>query len=154
VARDIHSRPVQADAGSAVAAIQIKRLGFASYGRTFECRRAMAWLTNLSSLRQNRSWRSAASISRRGRVSSVSCIRWRKQMQPISRSFVFAAILSFAGLAGGQVNPGTPSFSAYDSHQYDVLNLQNLNVALNVPVMSKSGAFPFHASLAQNYYIF
>lgn len=55
--------------------------------------------------------------------------------------------LSFATLVQGQVNPGTPSFGAYDRHQYDTVNLQNLNVMLSVPVMSKSGAFPFQASL-------
>ena len=53
--------------------------------------------------------------------------------------FVFLSI----ELAIAQVNPGTPSFSAYDSSQYDTVNLQNLNVVLNIPIMSKSGAFPF-----------
>jgi RHS repeat-associated protein len=57
------------------------------------------------------------------------------------------AIVCFAGLAAAQVNPGTPSFSAYDSHLVDTVNLQNLNVLLNLPVMNKSGAFPFSASL-------
>jgi RHS repeat-associated protein len=60
-----------------------------------------------------------------------------------SRLWLLANVLLMAGLAGGQVNPGTPSWSAYDSHQVDTVNLQNLNVVLNVPVMSKSGAFPF-----------
>jgi RHS repeat-associated protein len=68
---------------------------------------------------------------------------------------VLISILCFAGFAGGQVNPGTPSFSAYDSHQYDTINLQNLDVSLNVPVMSKSGAFPFSAALTGgNSYIY
>jgi hypothetical protein len=57
------------------------------------------------------------------------------------------ASLSFARLAGGQVNPGTPSWSAYDSGQYDTINLQNLNVSVSIPFMSKSGAFPFNATL-------
>ena len=56
-------------------------------------------------------------------------------------------ILTLATLAEGQISPGTPSFSAFDRGQYDIVNLQNLNVLLNVPVMSKSGAFPFNASL-------
>ena len=67
--------------------------------------------------------------------------------QRIFRLHVLVAFLCFAGLAGGQVNPGTPSFSAYDSQQYDTVNLQNLSVSLNIPVMSKNGAFPFSASL-------
>jgi len=60
---------------------------------------------------------------------------------------VLAALLSFAGLGWGQNNAGTPSWSAYDGGQYDTINLQNLNVSLNIPVMSKSGAFPLTASL-------
>jgi RHS repeat-associated protein len=58
-----------------------------------------------------------------------------------------AVLLCLARLGAGQTNAGTPSFSAYDGGQYDTINLQNLNVSLNVPVMSKSGAFPFNASL-------
>lgn len=69
-------------------------------------------------------------------------------MQELFMLFAFTAFLCFAALAPGQVNPGTPSFSAYDSHQYDTINLQNLNVSLNVPVMSKSGGFAFSAALA------
>ncbi len=60
---------------------------------------------------------------------------------------VFIAFLCLAPLAGGQVNPGAPSFSAYDRHEYDTVNLQNLNVTLNVPVISKNGAFPFQFAL-------
>src|SRR5580704_3161170 len=69
-------------------------------------------------------------------------------MQRISRLYVSAALLCLVGLAEGQINPGTPSFSAYDGGQYDTINLQNLNVSLNVPVMSKSGAFPFQFGLS------
>lgn len=57
------------------------------------------------------------------------------------------ACISFAGFAGAQIAPGTPSWSAYDQHEVDTINLQNLNVILNVPVMSKAGAFPFKFSL-------
>jgi hypothetical protein len=65
------------------------------------------------------------------------------------------AFCSFAELAMGQVNPGTPSFSAYDSGQYDTINLQNLNVGLHIPVMSKSGAFPFKLAMSGgNSYVF
>jgi RHS repeat-associated protein len=61
--------------------------------------------------------------------------------------FVLPALLSFAVFAGAQVNPGTPSWSAYDSGQYDTINLQNLNVSVSVPFMSKNGAMPFSAQL-------
>ena len=62
--------------------------------------------------------------------------RFAVGLRPFFALPLLASLVSFAGLAGGQVNPGTPSFSAYDSDQYDTINLQNLNVALNVPVMS------------------
>ena len=68
--------------------------------------------------------------------------------QRMSRIFALAALLCVAGLAGGQVNPGTPSWSAYDSHQVDTINLQNLNIVMNVPIMSKAGAIPFSENLA------
>ena len=73
--------------------------------------------------------------------------RWPEQMQQVSRWCVFAVFLYFAGLAAAQVNPGTPAFSGYDGGQYDTINLQNLNVSLNVPLMSKSGAFPFNFAM-------
>jgi hypothetical protein len=67
--------------------------------------------------------------------------------------YVLFALLFLSGVAMGQVSPGTPSFSAYDAHEVDTVNLLNNNVTLNVPVMSKSGAFPFRFGLAGNYYI-
>jgi YD repeat-containing protein len=60
---------------------------------------------------------------------------------------VFAAFLSFARLAEGQVAPGTPNFVPEDCHEADCVDLMNNNVTLHVPVMSKSGAFPFSFSL-------
>jgi RHS repeat-associated protein len=57
------------------------------------------------------------------------------------------ALLSLAVPLAGQANGGTPKWSAYDSGQYDTISLQNLSVSLNVPVMSKAGAFPFRAVL-------
>ena len=70
---------------------------------------------------------------------------------------VFIALsifLCFAEPADGQGNPGTPSFSAYDSHEADTINLQNLNIMLNVPVYSKSGAFPLSFTLQANSYVY
>jgi RHS repeat-associated protein len=73
----------------------------------------------------------------------------RKAKHPLSRAsgwrflLCTAVVLIFsARVARTQVNPGTPSFSAYDSGEYDTVNLQNLSVSLHVPLMSKSGAFP------------
>ncbi len=60
--------------------------------------------------------------------------------------------LCLAGLAKAQVSPGTPSWSAYDQHQVDTVNLMSNTIMLNLPVMSKSGAFPFSAGLQGNNY--
>lgn len=67
---------------------------------------------------------------------------------PLASCFVLVALLSFAGLAGGQVAPGQPSFIPQDCKGPTCVNLQNLNVSLNVPVMSKSGAFPLNFGLS------
>jgi len=63
--------------------------------------------------------------------------------------FALAPFLCLIGPLEAQVAPGTPSFSAYDTDpsRYTTINLQNLNVVLNVPVMSKNGAFPFRFAL-------
>lgn len=63
-------------------------------------------------------------------------------------------VFLFSLTALAQVNPGTPNFGASDSHEYDTVDLQNLNVVLTVPVMSKSGAIPFSYGLNANYYIY
>ncbi len=73
--------------------------------------------------------------------------------QRLTKIFGIFAIFFFAGAVGAQVNPGTPSFSAYDSHTFDTINLQNLNIVLNVPIYSKSGAFPFTFGATGNFYI-
>src|SRR5271166_5971828 len=77
--------------------------------------------------------------------------RWREQGQRIFRWCVLATLLSVAGLALGQPNLGMPSFSAFDAHEVDTVNLQNLNVTLNTPVYSKAGAIPFNYGMFGNY---
>jgi hypothetical protein len=62
-------------------------------------------------------------------------------------------VTSLAVAANGQVAPGTPSFSAFDSHEVDTVDLLNNNIALSVPVMSKAGALPFNFNLAANSYM-
>src|SRR5713226_1554178 len=61
--------------------------------------------------------------------------------------FALTSFLCFVRFAEGQVDPGVPPFSAYDSHEGDTINLMNNNIVLNIPVMSKSGAFALHFSL-------
>jgi len=73
--------------------------------------------------------------------------KWRQHVQRIYLACVLIAFLCFAGLAGAQGAPGFPSFTPQDCGQFDCINLQNLNVSLNVPVMGKNGAFPFEAKL-------
>ena len=72
-----------------------------------------------------------------------------------SSCIALAALLSFVGPAHGQVAPGYPSSSRRTAVSTICINLQNLNVSLNVPVYSKSGAFPFNlgASGADSYFL-
>jgi hypothetical protein len=76
-------------------------------------------------------------------LSSHSFRKTNSHQRRIFQWHFLIAFLCFGGLAWGQVNPGYPSFNPQDCGQHDCINLQNLNVSLNVPVMSKSGAFPF-----------
>jgi len=83
--------------------------------------------------------------------------RFRRDARPwprLRRLLLWIVVVSpgLVGLAPGQVNPGTPSFSAYDSHTFDTINLQNLNILLSVSMYGKSGAFPFQFSLNSNSY--
>src|SRR5262249_25409744 len=56
--------------------------------------------------------------------------------------------LSLKGL--GQVAPGLPSFSSFDQHEVDTVDLLNNNVILHVPIMSKPGTIPFQFSMDDN----
>jgi RHS repeat-associated protein len=62
-------------------------------------------------------------------------------------------VLFAAGLASAQVNPGAPSWTPFDRHSIDTVNLQNLNISLNIPVWSKPGAFPLSVGLTTNFYL-
>src|ERR1039458_3622260 len=80
----------------------------------------------------------------------------RQHIQRVFWWYVLVALLCFTGLAVGQQDAGTPSWSAFDADPTGstVLNLQNLNINLNIPVMRKNGAFPFRFALYgnSNYY--
>src|ERR1700722_9705630 len=65
-----------------------------------------------------------------------------------------AALLCLVAVAAGQVNPGLPSYAAFDSRGLDTINLHNLNVLLNIPIMGKSGAFPFSFGMKGNFYVY
>ncbi|MGB6476516.1 MAG: hypothetical protein WBF04_20890 [Candidatus Sulfotelmatobacter sp.] len=66
---------------------------------------------------------------------------------------LLSASCSVGLLAKAQAPPatGTPSWSAFDKGEVDTINLSNLNINLNVPVMSKSGAVPLTVNLWYNY---
>ena len=68
--------------------------------------------------------------------------------------FFLPVILTLCSLSQAQVNPGFPSFQPQDCHEVDCVNLASNNVTLNLPVMSKSGAFPFRYSLLGSFYPF
>jgi RHS repeat-associated protein len=79
--------------------------------------------------------------------SEESCMS-RSIIAKYSLAFVYAFL---SALAYGQVSVGTPSFSAYDSHEVDTINLLNNNIIMNIPVRSKAGLIPFSYALSGNY---
>jgi hypothetical protein len=62
-----------------------------------------------------------------------------------------AIVLGLSGISLAQSNNlGHPNWTAYDSHAIDTINLSNLNVVINIPIMAKSGLFPISATLPTN----
>jgi hypothetical protein len=60
-------------------------------------------------------------------------------------------VLGLSGISLAQSdNLGRPNWTAYDSHAIDTINLSNLNVVINIPIMAKSGLFPISAALQKN----
>ena len=61
------------------------------------------------------------------------------------------ALAAIHGNALAQVpQTGLPSWSAFDQHEVDTIDLSNLTVAVNISVMSKSGLFPISAAINMN----
>lgn len=77
----------------------------------------------------------------------------RRLAESLPPLYLYSLLFCSAGLAG-QVSPGAPNFSAYDSHAVDAVNLMSNNILLNVPVMSKSGAFPLQYGITNNFYMY
>src|SRR5580700_1746109 len=61
-----------------------------------------------------------------------------------------AVLLTLAAFGVAQTTEGTPNWTAYDAHQVDTIDLSNLNIAINIPVMSKRGAIPFSFGFTTN----
>ena len=77
----------------------------------------------------------------------------QNKSRQLCRWFAVCALLIFlSGVARGQVAPGMPNFSAYDSYEVDTVNLMNNNIILHIPVMSKSGAMGFNYALTGGSY--
>lgn len=65
------------------------------------------------------------------------------------RLVVATMVMAVGSIA--QVQTGTPAWAAVDTNGPDVINLGNLNVLLNIPVMSKQGrGIPLSYNLAYN----
>lgn len=62
------------------------------------------------------------------------------------------SVLLLAGVSVAQVQPGYPSFAAYDAHEIDTINLLNNNIIINAPGFSKPGVLPVGVNLFNNYY--
>jgi RHS repeat-associated protein len=62
-----------------------------------------------------------------------------------------AVVLELADIGVAQTpETGRPNWSAYASNKNDTINLSNLNVVVDIPVMAKSGLFPISARLIEN----
>jgi RHS repeat-associated protein len=68
-------------------------------------------------------------------------------MKRISLYSLFLCLFLYCRPTFGQADGGTPPWLAYDVGAVDTISIANLNVMLNVPVMSKNGAIPFTANL-------
>jgi len=71
--------------------------------------------------------------------------RIRNQFGIWNSLLLVATLLLHAGLALAQVTAGVSPTSVIEGHAIDSINLQNLNIMLNVPVMAKAGAMPMQS---------
>ena len=69
-------------------------------------------------------------------------------------SFVGILAVWLIGAVSGQVVPGTPSFSSYDTHEVDSVNLMSNNILLSFPIRSKSGATAFSLGATADSYVY
>jgi YD repeat-containing protein len=68
---------------------------------------------------------------------------------------VLAVALFYCAAAQAQVSPqgsGTPSFSTFDSHGIDSVNLLNNNIVISISAYGKSGLFPVQTYWTGQYY--
>src|SRR4051812_19452404 len=61
---------------------------------------------------------------------------------------VFALVTSSTLFA--QNDLGLPNFGTSESHQYETINLQNLNIVVHIPVRNKSAHYPMSYSITAN----
>jgi YD repeat-containing protein len=72
-------------------------------------------------------------------------------MKRVSLSLLLCSI--FALSCFSQVTPGIQTFSAYNSHEIDTVNLMSNDIILSVPVISKPGLLPFTYNLAGSFFV-
>lgn len=67
-------------------------------------------------------------------------------MTLVRRALLFAILtLGFSGTSFAQATAGTPPFGAFGGGPADVVNLANLNVHIDIPVLHKAGrGVPFN----------
>lgn len=62
--------------------------------------------------------------------------------------------LLLVSLAGAQVTPGVPNFSAYSTHEIDTINLMDNNIITQLPGWKKGGAIPLSfTTFPNNFYM-
>lgn len=66
------------------------------------------------------------------------------------RLLISLLVLAHSLKSLAQISPGLPSFSSFDQHEVDTVDLLNNNVSLHVPIMSKPGTIPLRFSMDGN----
>jgi len=76
--------------------------------------------------------------------------RGREKRLPL----LLAVSVCFAGIARAQVSPGIQSFSAYDTHEIDSIDLSTNNIIITGPLYSKPGIIPLNYSMTANSFMY
>lgn len=61
---------------------------------------------------------------------------------------VIAALVFISSLAAAQVSTGTPAYGSFGGGPFDSVNLGNLNVHFEIPILNKAGRIPFFYNLS------
>ncbi len=86
-------------------------------------------------------------------IGDIGMYRWLSEHRRRVILVLLGGFVCLMGRVHAQVQPGFPAFSPQDCQFGICVNLANNNVTISAPIRHKSGAFPFRADLAGNYYI-